>query len=117
MEMEEGIIELDQVKPGTKITIEFGNLEPALTKLDEPKKFLMEDWGEDEKEIYILEDRIEEDEPLHYALEPMTLEEGLKRNEGKFGLDRVMWDFLGREVGGFEVEEPEEDEDEEEAAE
>ncbi|MEG3641214.1 hypothetical protein [Magnetococcus sp. PR-3] len=113
--MDEDIIVINDLKPGTKVSIEFGNMEPVLTKMDEPKKFLMEDWSEDEMEIYILEDQIEEDEPLHYALEPMTLEEGLKRNEGKFGVNRIMWNFLGREVEGFEVEEAEEEEAEEAA--
>jgi hypothetical protein len=75
----------------------------------------MEDWFEDEVEVYILEGRIEEDEPLHYAFEPMTLEEGKRRNQGKFGKDLVMFDFLGREVEGIEMEEEAEAEEQEEA--
>lgn len=115
--MEDGSIDISELKTGQKLTLEFGSLEPTLTKLDEPKKFLLEDWLKDEVEVYIMEDKIEEDEPLHYAFEPMTLEEGMKRNEGKFGKDLVMYDFIGREVEGFELEEPEEPEAEEAEAE
>ena len=113
--MEDGIVDIAELKTGQKVTLEFGSLEPILTKLDEPKKFSMEDWYEDEVEIFIMEDKIEEDEPLHYAFEAMTLEEGEKRNQGKFGKDLVMLDFFGREVEGIEIEEPEEDEAEEAA--
>lgn len=114
--MEDGVIEISELKTGQKFTLEFGSLEPVFTKLDEPKKFLMEDWFEDEVEVYIMEDKIEEDEPLHYAFEPMTLEEGMKKNEGKFGKFLVMRDFFGRDVGGIEMEEEEaEPEDVEEA--
>jgi hypothetical protein len=114
--MEEGIINISELKPGQKFTLDIANHEAILTKLEEPRKFTMEDWFEDEVEIYILDDRIEEDEPLHYAFEPMTLEEGKRRNAGKFGKDLVMFDFLGREVEGIEMEE-EEDEEEKEGAE
>ena len=41
----------------------------------------------------------------------MSLEEGMKRNEGKFGKDLVMYDFLGRAVESVEMEEEEEDEE------
>ncbi len=115
--MEDGIINISELKTGQKVTLEIGSLEPILTKLDEPRKFLMEDWGEDEKEIYIIEDKIEEDEPLHWAYRPMTLEEGTKLNEGKFGKFLEMYDFFGRDVEGFEIEEPEEEEAEEAAPE
>ena len=106
--MEDGII-ISELKTGQKFTLELGNLEATFTKLEEPKKFMMEDWLEGEVEVYIMEDKIEEDEPLHYAFEPMTLEEGMKRNEGKFGKFLVMYDFLGREVEGIEMEEEEEE--------
>ena len=113
--MEDGIINISELKTGQKFTLEFGSREPTFTKLEEPHKFLMEDWFDDEIEVYIIEDKIEEDEPLHYALEPMTLEEGLKRNEGKFGKFLEMRDFFGREVEGIEM--LEEEEPAEEAAE
>ena len=72
----------------------------------------MEDWFEDEVEVYIMEDQIEEDEPLHYAYEPMSLEEGMKRNEGKFGKNLVMYDFIGRVVEGIEMDDEEDAEEE-----
>ena len=110
--MEDGKINISELKTGQKFTLEFGSLEPIFTKLEEPHKFTMEDWFEDEVEVYIIEDQIEEDEPLHYALEPMSLEEGMKRNEGKFGKNLVMRDFFGRVVEGIEmVEESEESEE------
>ena len=112
--MEDGIINISELKTGQKFTLEFGSIEPTFTKLDEPQKFIMEDWFDDELEVYIIEDKIEEDEPLHYALEPMTLEEGMKKNEGKFGKYLVMRDFFGRVVEGIEMLE---DEDEAEEAE
>nr|CRH08155.1 Conserved protein of unknown function [Candidatus Magnetococcus massalia] len=111
--MEDGIVNISELKTGQQVTLEFGNREAILTKLDEPQKFTMEDWFEDEEvEVYIVEDQIEEDEPLHYAYEPMSLEEGNKRNEGKFGKDLVMFDFFGRDVDGIEMEEEEEEEEE-----
>jgi hypothetical protein len=113
--MEDGIINVSELKTGQKFTLEFGNPEPIFTKLEEPKKFTMEDWFEDEVEVYIIEDKIEEDEPLHYAFEPMTLEEGMKRNEGKFGKYLVMRDFFGRVVSGIEMSEEEEETEEAEA--
>jgi hypothetical protein len=113
--MEDGIINISELKTGQKFTLEFGTPEPTFTKLDEPQKFLMEDWFEDGVEIYIIEDKIEEDEILHYAFEPMTLEEGIKRNEGKFGKYLVMRDFFGRAVEGIEMLEEEAKEEQEEA--
>ena len=110
--MEDGIINISELKTGQKFTLEFGTPEPTFTKLDEPQKFLMEDWFEDGVEIYIIEDKIEEDKLLHYAFEPMTLEEGMKRNEGKFGKYLVMRDFFDRVVGGIEMLEEEEEADE-----
>jgi hypothetical protein len=115
--MEDGIINVPELKPGQKFTLEIGSLEPVFTKLEEPHKFTMEDWFDEEVEIYIIEDKIEEDEPLHYAFEPMTLEEGLKRNEGKFGKYLVMRDFFGRVVDGIEMVEEEQEQEQEQEAE
>ena len=106
--MEDGVINISEMKTGQKVTLEFGSLEPILTKLDGSNKFSMEDWYEDEVEIYIVEDKIEEDKPLHFGFKPMTLEEGLKSNEGKFGKDLVMRDFFGRSVESIEFAEAEE---------
>jgi len=103
--MEDGIINISELKTGQKFTLEFGSLEPIFTKLEEPHKFTMEDWLEGEVEVYLIEDKIEEDEPLHYAFESMTLEEGIKRNEGKFGKYLEMYDFFGRSVESIEMEE------------
>lgn len=102
--MEDGIINISELKTGRQLTLDIGSHEVILTKLEEPHKFNMEDWFEDEREVYIIEDQIEEEEPLHYAFEPMSLQEGMKRNEGKFGKDLVMYDFLGRTVEGIEME-------------
>jgi hypothetical protein len=110
--MEEDAIDISELKTGQKLTLDMGIREVVFTKLEEPRKFSMEDWFEKTVDVYIMEDRIEEDEPLHYAYEPMTLAEGMERNKGKFGKDLVMWDFIGRVVEGIEME----DEDEEEEA-
>jgi hypothetical protein len=112
--MEDGTINISELKTGQKFTLEFGSLEATFTKLEESHKFIMEDWFDDELEVYIIEDQIKEDEPLHYALEPMTLEEGMKRNEGKFGKFLVMRDFFGREVESIEMLEEEEETEESE---
>ena len=106
--MEDGIIDISALKTGQQFTLDIANHEVVLTKLEEPHKFTIEDWFPDEAEVYIIEDKIEEDKPLHYAFKPMTLEEGLKLNQGKFGKNLVMHDFLGREVEGIEMEEGEE---------
>lgn len=108
--MEDGVINIADLKPGQKFTLDMDIREVVFTKLDEPKKFLMEDWFDDEREVYIMEDKIEEDEPLHYAFESMTLEEGMQRNAGKFGKNLVMHDFIGRVVEGIEWDEDEEEE-------
>ena len=107
--MEDDVITISELKTGQKFTLDMGLREVVFTKLEEPKKFNMEDWFEDEREVYLMEDRIEEDEPLHYAYEPMTLEEGMKRNEGKFGKNLVMYDFIGRVVEGIEMDDEEEE--------
>jgi len=110
--MEDGVINISELKTGQKFTLDMSLREVIFTKLEEPKKFLMEDWFEDEVEVYIMEDQIEEDEPLHYAYEPMSLEEGMKRNEGKFGKNLVMYDFIGRVVEGIEMDDEEDAEEE-----
>ncbi len=103
-------IEISKLKPGQTVTLEFGNKEAILTKLEDPRKFKLEDWYEDEREVYLLEDVIEEDEPLHYSLEPMeSLDSALRADRGKFGKDRKVLDFLGRTVDGIEMEEEEEE--------
>ena len=115
--MEDGIINISELKTGQQLTLEICSHEVILTKLEEPHKFSMEDWFEDEVKAYIIEDQIKEDEPLHYAFEPMSLQEGRQRNEGKFGKDLVMHDFLGRVVDGIEMEEEEEEKEKTEEAE
>ncbi len=107
--MEDGIINVSELKTGQQFTVDIAGHEVIMTKLDEPQKFRLEDWFEDERDVYIIEDKIEEEEPLHYAFQPMTLLEGKQRNEGKFGKNLVMFDFLGREVEGIEMEEEDED--------
>ena len=106
--MEDGTINISELKTGQQLTLDIWSHEVVLTKLDEPHKFSMVDWFEDEAEVYIIEDQIKEDEPLHYASEPMSLQEGKQRNESKFGKDLVMHDFLGRVVEGIEMEDEEE---------
>lgn len=102
--MEDGVIDISELKTGQKFTLDMGLREVIFTKLEEPKKFTMEDWFENEVEIYLMEDKIEEDESLHYAYEPMTLAEGMERNKGKFGKNLVMYDFIGRVVEGIEMD-------------
>ena len=114
--MEDGIINISELKSGQQLTLEICTHEVILTKLEEPHKFTMGDWFEDEVEVYIIEDQIKEDEPLHYAFELMSLQEGKQRNEGKFGKDLVMHDFLGRVVDGIEMEDEEEEKEETEEA-
>lgn len=108
--MEDDVINISELKTGQKFTLDMGLREVIFTKLEEPKKFTMEDWFDNEVDIYIMEDRIEEDEPLHYAYKPMTLAEGMEANKGKFGRTLVMYDFIGRVVEGIEMDDEEEDE-------
>lgn len=103
--MEDGVIDISELKAGQKFTLDMGLREVVFTKLEEPKKFSMEDWFEKTVEVYLMEDKIEEDEPLHYAYEPLTLAEGMERNRGKFGKNLVMYDFIGRVVEGIEMDE------------
>lgn len=108
-------VEIAQLKPGHKVTLEFGEKEVVLTKLEEPRKFNMEDWFEDETEVFILEDVIEEDKPLHYSLEPVANPTAmLASNKGVFGIKTNISDFLGRVVGSIEMEETEEEEGDDE---
>ena len=112
-------IEIAKIKPGQSVTLEFGNKEPILTKLEEPNKFTLADWYDDEeREVYILDEVIAEDEPLRYSFKPMdSLDAALRADRGKFGKDRNLMDFLGRTVDGIEMEEEEEEgEDEAEEA-
>jgi hypothetical protein len=102
--MEDSVITISELKTGDKFTLDMSLREVVFTKLAEPKKFLIEDWFEDEREVYLMEDQIEEDEPLHYAYSSMTLEEGMKANEGKFGKNLVMFDFVGRVVESIEMD-------------
>lgn len=75
--MEDGIIDISELKTGQQLTLDIASREVILAKLEEP---------------------------LHYAFKPMSLQEGMKRNEGKFGKDLVMYDFLGRPMEGIEME-------------
>ncbi|MBF0621538.1 MAG: hypothetical protein HQL54_06385 [Magnetococcales bacterium] len=102
-------IEIATLKTGQTFTLEFGNKEAIMTKLDEPKKFNVEDWFEEEGEVYLIEDVIEEDEPLHYSLEPLTGDPKalIEKDKAIFGAKKKVWDFLGRTVDGIEMEEEE----------
>jgi hypothetical protein len=105
--MEDDVITIAELKTGQQFTLDICSHEVVFTKLEAPQKFKVEDWFPEEAEIYIMESQIKEDAHLHYALEPMSLTEGRKRNEGKFGRDLVMHDFLGRVVEGIEHAEEE----------
>ncbi|MGN7611863.1 hypothetical protein ACQZV8_07230 [Magnetococcales bacterium HHB-1] len=100
-------IEVAQIKMGQSVTLEIGDKEPILTKLEEPNKFRMEDWFDEETDIFLLNETIEEDELLYYTLiaPSGSLKEMLAENEEKFGADRTLNDFLGRVVEGIEMEE------------
>ncbi|MBF0152715.1 MAG: hypothetical protein HQL64_03115 [Magnetococcales bacterium] len=104
-------IEVAKIKPGQNLTLEFGNREAVLTKLEEPKKFKVEEWFPEEREFYILDEVIEEDAPLHYSMEPvaLSLEDALADDRLNFGLHKKIKDFMGRPVGSIEMEEEEED--------
>lgn len=111
---DEGIVEVAKVKIDTVITLEFGDRTATLTKLEHPNKFNCEEWFDEEREIYILDETIEEDEPLHWSDAPVAdLEAALAAEAGSFGVNRKLGYFLDRTVDSMEVEEPE-DEDEEE---
>ncbi|MBF0358811.1 MAG: hypothetical protein HQL70_09405 [Magnetococcales bacterium] len=107
-------IAVADIKVGQSVTIELGNKEPILTKLEEPNKFKLEDWYDDEERaVYILDEVIEEDEPLRYCFDYFdSLDAGLKADGKAFGQNRKVLDFLGRPVDGIEMEEEEEPEEE-----
>ena len=109
-------IEIAKIAPGQSVTLEFGDTEVILTKLDGLRHFKLEDWYDEEREIYLVEDVIQEDELLHYSFESFGDDPGmiLRQDQGKFGKDRVILDFLARPVGSIEMEEEEEEEEEEE---
>jgi hypothetical protein len=110
-------IAVADIKVGQSVTLEFGNKEPILTKLEDPCKFKMEDWyEEEERAVYILDEVIEEDQPLHYSFEPFaSLKAGLQADGKVFGQDRRVLNFLDRVVDGIEMEEEEEAEAEPES--
>ncbi|MBF0272444.1 MAG: hypothetical protein HQL98_10310 [Magnetococcales bacterium] len=107
-------IEVEKIKPGQTVTLEFGGKSPILTRLDAPGHFSMEDWYPEACDIYLLDDVIAEDEPLHYSLDPSVTLGDLEADEKRFGEQRQIHDFLGRVVGSIEMEEDEEDEEESE---
>lgn len=108
-------ITVANVKPGQSFTLTFGNKEPVFTKVGEPNLFNVEEWFPEEREIYILETEIAEDEPLHYSLKPFaSLDEALKIDKGVFGAKKQVFDFLGHTVDSIESEDLEEEEDDEE---
>lgn len=101
-------IEIANLKVGQKFTLELGDKEPIFTKMEEPKQFNIEDWFPDERVIYLLEDVIEEEKPLHYMLEAgHDLAAWEKANKGMFGVNRTGGDFLGHSVEGIELEDEE----------
>ncbi|MEO5365019.1 MAG: hypothetical protein H7831_01405 [Magnetococcus sp. WYHC-3] len=111
---DEGSIEIAKLKPGQSFTLDYGNKSPVLTKLDEPRKFKMEDWYEDETDIWVLDDVIEEDAPVRYSL--VEIPEGrvtqmIEEDRHLFGVNRRIRDFLGRDVGGIELGDDEEGEE------
>lgn len=112
-------IEIAKIKPGQSVTLELGDAEVILTKLDGVRHFKVEDWYPEEREIYLVEDVIQEDEVLHYSFDFLGNDAGaiLRQDKGKFGKDRKILDFLARPVGGIEMEEEEEEEEGEEGEE
>ena len=104
-------IDVAALKPGQTFTLELGDKEAILTKLDAPRHFKVEDFYMDETEIFVLTPVIEEDELVYYSLQDFpSLDAGLKQNEGKFGKDLVVLNFLNRPVDGIEMDEEEEEE-------
>ncbi|GAB0056775.1 hypothetical protein SIID45300_01087 [Candidatus Magnetaquicoccaceae bacterium FCR-1] len=106
-------IEVAKIKPGQSITLEFGNKSPILTRLDESRKFTLEDWYPEACEIYVLDEEIAEDEPVRYAFDPELTLDDLDEDQKRFGEGRRIFDFLGRVVGSIEGDEDEEDDEEE----
>ncbi|MBF0126556.1 MAG: hypothetical protein HQM02_05015 [Magnetococcales bacterium] len=106
-------IEVEKFKPGQSVTLDFGNKTPILTRMEAPRQFKIEEWYPEERVIYLLDDVIAEDEPLRYSFDPtLTLADALKADRQIFGQQRKMYDFLGRMVGGIEMDEEDEDDDE-----
>ncbi|MEO5331802.1 MAG: hypothetical protein H7839_07235 [Magnetococcus sp. YQC-5] len=111
-------IEVAKIKPGQSLTLEFGNKSPILTRLDLPRQFKLEEWYPEEREIYLLDDVIAEDEPLRYSFDATVTLDKLKKEPNLFGQNRKVCDFLGRVVDSIEMdEEDEEDEEDDEDAE
>ncbi|MBF0611718.1 MAG: hypothetical protein G8345_02725 [Magnetococcales bacterium] len=106
-------IEVAKIKPGQSLTLTFGEKEVTLTRLDEPGKFNAEGWFEEEQEIYLLDENIEEDELLHYSLTPMPDPvRAIQLDKDRFGINKVVYNFLNRPVEGIEMDEEEEEDDE-----
>ncbi|MBF0429180.1 MAG: hypothetical protein HQL94_09680 [Magnetococcales bacterium] len=108
-------IEVEKIKPGQSVTLDFGNKEPILTRMEAPRQFKLEDWYPEERIIYLLDEVIAEDEPLRYSFDQNVTIDALKTDQKAFGQQRKIGDFLGRVVAGIEMEEEEEEEEEEEA--
>ncbi|MBF0097419.1 MAG: hypothetical protein HQM04_09500 [Magnetococcales bacterium] len=112
-------VEVAKIKPGQSVTLSIGDAEVILTKLEGARHFRMEDWYAEEREVYLVEDEIQEEELLHYTFEDYgdDPEAILRLDEGKFGQNRKVWNFLARPIEGIEMEEEEEEEEEVEEAE
>ena len=105
-------VEIAKMQPGQSVTVEFGDAEVILTKLDGVRHFKVEDWYPEEREIYLVENVIQEDELLHYSFEFLgdDPEVILRQDQGKFGKNRQILDFLSHPAGSIEMEEEEEEE-------
>ncbi|MEO5339613.1 MAG: hypothetical protein H7837_03700 [Magnetococcus sp. MYC-9] len=108
-------MEIAKMAPGQSVTLEFGDAEVILTKLDGIRHFTLEDWYGEEREVYLVEDVIREDALLHYSFEFLgdDPEVILRQDQGKFGKDRKILDFLARPVDSIEMEDEDEEDDEE----
>ncbi|WP_130470767.1 hypothetical protein [Candidatus Magnetaquicoccus inordinatus] len=112
-------VEVAKIKPGQSVTLTIGDAEVILTKLEGARQFRMEDWYVEEREVYLVEDEIQEEELLHYTFEDYGTDKEtiMRMDEGKFGQEKRVWNFLARPIEGIEMEEEEEEEEEEEGAE
>lgn len=108
-------IEVAKIKQGQEVTMTFGEKDITLTRLDEPGKFTLAGWyEEEEKEIYLLDPTIEEEAILHYSLTPVTNpQQTMELDNSQFGINKVVLSFFNRPVESLEMEEDEEEEDEE----